>query len=187
MSLSSYQKHIYQDPGQFCPSPSALLHSTAVRGDKYLRKVEIGLSPSEFSKKKNEQMKRTSSYGITVSSESTATNARARDTRHVGRSGTSEETKRKGRRSFVPRRAGELEEFHHPCGCFVGKRPHGWMVCCCFAGHLPWSLGISESPSRHHVGIGDQEIMAILALATDLKDLRSRLGKMICCYSKKAQ
>ncbi|CAK9102544.1 unnamed protein product [Durusdinium trenchii] len=81
--------------------------------DKYLRKVEIGLSPSEFSKKKNEQMKRTSSYGITVSSESTATNARARDTRH--------------------------------------------------------------------------EIMAILALATDLKDLRSRLGKMICCYSKKGE
>lgn len=39
------------------------------QGDKYLRKVEIGLSPSEFSKKKNEQMKRTSSYGITVSSE----------------------------------------------------------------------------------------------------------------------
>ncbi|CAK9035758.1 Formate--tetrahydrofolate ligase (10-formyletrahydrofolate synthetase) (FHS) (FTHFS) (Formyltetrahydrofolate synthetase) [Durusdinium trenchii] len=67
--------------------------------DKYLRKVEIGLSPSEFSKKKNEQMKRTSSYGITVSS----------------------------------------------------------------------------------------EIMAILALATDLKDLRSRLGKMICCYSKKGE
>lgn len=28
--------------------------------------------------------------------------------------------------------------------------------------------------------------MAILALATDLKDLRTRLGKMICCYSKKA-
>eukprot|EP00435_Cladocopium_sp_Y103_P006050 s948_g1.t4 len=67
--------------------------------DKYLRKVEIGLSPSEFSKKKNEQMKRTSSYGITVSS----------------------------------------------------------------------------------------EIMAILALATDLKDLRTRLGKMICCYSKKGE
>ena len=31
-----------------------------------------------------------------------------------------------------------------------------------------------------------EEIMAILALATDLKDLRTRLGKMICCYSKKA-
>merc|ERR1712241_1166425 len=29
------------------------------------------------------------------------------------------------------------------------------------------------------------EIMAILALATDLKDLRTRLSKMICCYSKK--
>lgn len=31
------------------------------------------------------------------------------------------------------------------------------------------------------------EIMAILALATDLKDLRTRLGKMICCYSKAGQ
>ena len=29
--------------------------------------------------------------------------------------------------------------------------------------------------------------MAILALATDLKDLRTRLGKMICCYSKKVR
>lgn len=67
--------------------------------DKYLRKVEIGLNSSEFSKKKGEQMKRTASYGITVSS----------------------------------------------------------------------------------------EIMAILALATDLKDLRTRLGKMICCYSKKGE
>ncbi|CAE7242204.1 THFS, partial [Symbiodinium natans] len=67
--------------------------------DKYLRKVDIGLSPSEFSKKKGEQMKRTASYGITVSS----------------------------------------------------------------------------------------EIMAILALATDLKDLRTRLGKMICCYSNKGE
>jgi len=28
------------------------------------------------------------------------------------------------------------------------------------------------------------EIMAILALATDLKDLRARLGRMICCFSK---
>ncbi|CAJ1398469.1 unnamed protein product [Effrenium voratum] len=67
--------------------------------DKYLRKVEVGLSGSEFSKKKNEQLKRTTSYGITVSS----------------------------------------------------------------------------------------EIMAILALATDLKDLRARLGKMICCYSRKGE
>merc|ERR1739845_285204 len=26
--------------------------------------------------------------------------------------------------------------------------------------------------------------MAVLALATDLQDLRKRLGRMICCYSK---
>eukprot|EP00929_Paragymnodinium_shiwhaense_P001967 TRINITY_DN102173_c0_g1_i1.p1 TRINITY_DN102173_c0_g1~~TRINITY_DN102173_c0_g1_i1.p1 ORF type:complete len:653 (-),score=179.00 TRINITY_DN102173_c0_g1_i1:75-2033(-) len=31
------------------------------------------------------------------------------------------------------------------------------------------------------------EIMAILALATDLQDLRTRLGKMICCYSRKGE
>lgn len=52
--------------------PPFAYHATACKfgsGDKYLRKVEIGLSASEFSKKKNEQMKRTSSYGITVSSE----------------------------------------------------------------------------------------------------------------------
>eukprot|EP00930_Biecheleria_cincta_P053947 TRINITY_DN3977_c0_g3_i1.p1 TRINITY_DN3977_c0_g3~~TRINITY_DN3977_c0_g3_i1.p1 ORF type:complete len:699 (+),score=156.46 TRINITY_DN3977_c0_g3_i1:264-2099(+) len=67
--------------------------------DKYLRKIEIGLSPSEFSKKQDRQIKREASYGIAVSS----------------------------------------------------------------------------------------EIMAILALATDLKDLRTRLGKMICCYSKKGE
>mmetsp|Transcript_53998 Transcript_53998/g.106587 ORF Transcript_53998/g.106587 Transcript_53998/m.106587 type:complete len:691 (+) Transcript_53998:76-2148(+) len=64
--------------------------------DKYLRKVEIGMSPSEYSKRLNKQLSRESSFAITVSS----------------------------------------------------------------------------------------EIMAILALATDLQDLRSRLGKMICCYSK---
>ena len=29
--------------------------------------------------------------------------------------------------------------------------------------------------------------MAILALATDLKDLRARLGRMICCYSKRGE
>lgn len=29
--------------------------------------------------------------------------------------------------------------------------------------------------------------MAILALATDLKDLRTRLGRMICCYSKRGE
>jgi len=67
--------------------------------DKYLRKIEVGLSPSEFSKKQDKQIKREASYGITVSS----------------------------------------------------------------------------------------EIMAILALAIDLKDLRTRLGKMICCYSKKGE
>mmetsp|Transcript_124612 Transcript_124612/g.388007 ORF Transcript_124612/g.388007 Transcript_124612/m.388007 type:complete len:693 (-) Transcript_124612:191-2269(-) len=67
--------------------------------DKYLRNVEIGRSPSEFSKRQNKQLSRESSFAITVSS----------------------------------------------------------------------------------------EIMAILALATDLKDLRTRLGKMICCYSKKGE
>jgi len=67
--------------------------------DKYLRKIEIGLSASEYSKREKKQISREASYGITVSS----------------------------------------------------------------------------------------EIMAILALATDLKDLRSRLGRMICCYSKKGE
>merc|ERR1719401_3326483 len=67
--------------------------------DKYLRMVEIGRSPSEFSKRLNKQLSRESSFAITVSS----------------------------------------------------------------------------------------EIMAILALATDVKDLRTRLGKMICCYSKKGE
>jgi formyltetrahydrofolate synthetase len=65
--------------------------------DKYLRQVEIGRSPSEYSKRQEKQLSRESNFAITVSS----------------------------------------------------------------------------------------EIMAILALATDLKDLRTRLGKMICCYSKK--
>jgi len=64
--------------------------------DKYLRNVEIGRSPSEFSKRLDKQLSRNSSFAITVSS----------------------------------------------------------------------------------------EIMAILALASDLKDLRARLGRMICCYSK---
>merc|ERR1719401_1040566 len=67
--------------------------------DKYLRMVEIGRSPSEFSKRQNQQLSRQSSFAITVSS----------------------------------------------------------------------------------------EIMAILALATDVKDLRTRLGKMICCYSKSGE
>merc|ERR1719401_888792 len=67
--------------------------------DKYLRNVEVGRSPSEFSKKQNEQKSRETSMAITVSS----------------------------------------------------------------------------------------EIMAILALATDLHDLRQRLGRMICCYSKKGE
>lgn len=65
--------------------------------DKYLRNVEIGRSPSEYSKRLQKQLSRESSFAITVSS----------------------------------------------------------------------------------------EIMAILALATDLHDLRARLGKMICCYSNK--
>mmetsp|Transcript_33063 Transcript_33063/g.71973 ORF Transcript_33063/g.71973 Transcript_33063/m.71973 type:complete len:681 (+) Transcript_33063:51-2093(+) len=64
--------------------------------DKYLRNVQIGLSPSEFSKRQNKQLSRESAFAITVSS----------------------------------------------------------------------------------------EIMAVLALASDLKDLRARLGRMICCYSK---
>merc|ERR1719401_2253752 len=64
--------------------------------DKYLRNVEVGRSPSEFSKRLNTQLSRESAFAITVSS----------------------------------------------------------------------------------------EIMAILALATDVRDLRTRLGKMICCYSK---
>eukprot|EP00405_Crypthecodinium_cohnii_P018279 CAMPEP_0206446788 /NCGR_PEP_ID=MMETSP0324_2-20121206/16354_1 /ASSEMBLY_ACC=CAM_ASM_000836 /TAXON_ID=2866 /ORGANISM="Crypthecodinium cohnii, Strain Seligo" /LENGTH=686 /DNA_ID=CAMNT_0053915345 /DNA_START=65 /DNA_END=2125 /DNA_ORIENTATION=+ len=64
--------------------------------DKYLRNVEIGRSPSEFSKRQSKQLSRESSFAITVSS----------------------------------------------------------------------------------------EIMAVLALASDLKDLRDRLGRMICCYSK---
>uniref|UniRef100_A0A7S1RI50 formate--tetrahydrofolate ligase n=1 Tax=Alexandrium catenella TaxID=2925 RepID=A0A7S1RI50_ALECA len=67
--------------------------------DKYLRNVEIGRSPSEFSKRLDKQLSRESSFAITVSS----------------------------------------------------------------------------------------EIMAILALATDLKDLRARLGRMICCFSKKGE
>jgi len=65
--------------------------------DKYLRDVEIGRSPTEYSKKQERQLSRQSAFAITVSS----------------------------------------------------------------------------------------EIMAILALATDLQDLRDRLGRMICCYSKK--
>lgn len=65
--------------------------------DRYLRQVEIGKSPTEFSKRQETQLSRESGFAITVSS----------------------------------------------------------------------------------------EIMAILALAVDLKDLRTRLGKMICCYSKK--
>jgi len=65
--------------------------------DKYLRNVEIGRSPSEYSKRLEKQLSRESAFAITVSS----------------------------------------------------------------------------------------EIMAILALATDMHDLRTRLGKMICCYSKK--
>jgi len=64
--------------------------------DKYLRNVEIGRSPSEYSKRQEKQLSREASFAITVSS----------------------------------------------------------------------------------------EIMAILALATDLQDLRGRLGRMICCYSK---
>lgn len=67
--------------------------------DKYLREVEIGKSPSEFSKRLGAQLSRNTGFAITVSS----------------------------------------------------------------------------------------EIMAILALATDLRDLRSRLGRMICCYSKKGE
>jgi len=67
--------------------------------DKYLRKVDIGLSNSEFSKRQNKQLSRETAFAISVSS----------------------------------------------------------------------------------------EIMAILALATDLKDLRSRLGRMICCYSNKGE
>jgi formyltetrahydrofolate synthetase len=67
--------------------------------DKYMRKIQIGLSPSEFSKRQNQQISRETSMAISVSS----------------------------------------------------------------------------------------EIMAILALATDVKDLRTRLGKMICCYSKKGE
>eukprot|EP00445_Apocalathium_hangoei_P041367 CAMPEP_0203969870 /NCGR_PEP_ID=MMETSP0359-20131031/97676_1 /ASSEMBLY_ACC=CAM_ASM_000338 /TAXON_ID=268821 /ORGANISM="Scrippsiella Hangoei, Strain SHTV-5" /LENGTH=685 /DNA_ID=CAMNT_0050907813 /DNA_START=47 /DNA_END=2104 /DNA_ORIENTATION=- len=65
--------------------------------DKYLRSVEIGKSPSEFSKRQNKQLSREASFAITVSS----------------------------------------------------------------------------------------EIMAVLALASDLKDLRARLGRMICAYSNK--
>lgn len=64
--------------------------------DKYLRKVEIGKSPSEYSKRQERQLSRESGFAITVSS----------------------------------------------------------------------------------------EIMAVLALANDIQDLRRRLGKMICCYSK---
>lgn len=63
--------------------------------DKYLRKVEIGRSPSEFSKRQDKQLSRETGFAITVSS----------------------------------------------------------------------------------------EIMAILALASDLQDLRARLGRMVCCYS----
>mmetsp|Transcript_11814 Transcript_11814/g.21530 ORF Transcript_11814/g.21530 Transcript_11814/m.21530 type:complete len:692 (+) Transcript_11814:85-2160(+) len=67
--------------------------------DRYLRSVEVGKSPTEFSKKQNKQMSRDSAFAITVSS----------------------------------------------------------------------------------------EIMAILALATSLQDLRDRLGRMICCYSKSGE
>lgn len=67
--------------------------------DKYLRKIKVGLSPSEYSKRKEQQMERDTSFAITVSS----------------------------------------------------------------------------------------EIMAVLALASDLKDLRARLGRMICCYSKSGE
>lgn len=64
--------------------------------DKYLRDVQIGRAPTEFSKRQQKQLSRDSSFAITVSS----------------------------------------------------------------------------------------EIMAVLALASDLEDLRARLGRMICCYSQ---
>jgi len=60
------------------------------------------------------------------------------------------------------------------------------------------SVTIGKSPSEYSKRLDKQlsressfaitvssEIMAILALATDLQDLRTRLGKMICCYSRK--
>ena len=46
---------------------------------------------------------------------------------------------------------------------------------------LFWNLSLVDPEKTR------EEIMAILALATDLKDLRSRLGRMICCYSKKGE
>ncbi|CAE7941595.1 unnamed protein product, partial [Symbiodinium sp. KB8] len=65
---------------------------------------------------------------------------------------------------------------------------------------MPWGAPILHQVTlrEEHAGGDDeepphacvptfQEIMAILALATDLKDLRTRLGKMICCYSKKGE
>lgn len=66
----------------------------------------------------------------------------------------------------------------------------GWVVDFCAQGLRNIIMGIGGKmdgfmmPSKFHIA-GSSEIMAILAVARDLKDLRERLGKIIVAYDKR--
>jgi formate--tetrahydrofolate ligase len=66
----------------------------------------------------------------------------------------------------------------------------GWVIDFCAQGLRHIRMGIGgpkdgfEMDSKFGIAVGS-ELMAILAVATDLKDLRERIGKIVMAYDKK--
>jgi formate--tetrahydrofolate ligase len=69
----------------------------------------------------------------------------------------------------------------------------GWVIDFCAQGMRNIKIGLGEGDkngfpmdSKFGIAVGS-ELMAILAVATDLKDLRERIGKIIVAYNKKGE
>ena len=69
----------------------------------------------------------------------------------------------------------------------------GWVIDFCAQGMRNIRIGLGEGDkngfemtSKFGIAVGS-ELMAILAVATDLKDLRERIGKVIVAYNKKGE
>ena len=69
----------------------------------------------------------------------------------------------------------------------------GWVIDFCAQGLRNIRIGMGDPPrngfemnSKFGIAVGS-ELMAILSIATDLKDLRERIGKIIVAYNKKGE